>query len=961
MSGHISETQKRAILVITKVVKGDMTHLKFAWRYSDAEIGEISLAYGTRPCPSKHLKRNLFKKIEGMNSVDIEDERRKDMLEQIGSFTWNLLPENIQKCLNTFQGTSGLTILDEAGIPWELARIPDRSDFLGNICSVGRIHLVESILCSSAPPVPPSHVGLLIVAPTFDPLNVFPKEKVEDEDPDLDTPSDAKNSESKKWYETIRQSIQDFEGLGSRVILECTTEVERMARLGIFKKLDRIEAASNDNVCARLQDQNTIVLYLGHRAAHEKMGLKLIKNDHLTSKDIDELSAQHYAPPCLVLLMACSAGAAGHLELVDALIKWGARAVVATNWNVDDNTATDFVKFLFRRLRENSYSSIGQIFHRTVEDMALAGKGNESKLAFTLYGSPLLNLPWNQSPRLELNLWTGILDMAPNLLPSLIQSMPPGLRAFPKGLSLDELKERFEESEEEDTKVVSAMPLLSAIEILEEEHRKGKDIRVVGSMFDANAESVQVITRKERDDIKTIDDLKGKKIAVNGIEMVPTLIMGADMIDEFGNEVQVADFSKHSIKTSAATFVDFKCHADAVAALDRREADAAVVYLPYLSDYDPSKHKVIAKPMEYLMNHGMKALGQVLLARKEDYDRYKKDFEELIDRLNGKVTIAFDEQNQKGVNNVGILIQKQDVESISRFVERVVKLRNWIEPQLSQLPIPEMSKLVVTKDKFGFSSPLMVRTPDEPEKMAKRIVECLVKNMHKGEHGLLLYGAPRAGKTQLSEDAARIAKKSIHELDIVFLLKEEDESDVHFQRRFQDLLDSGFQKPTVVLVDEAEIVLGEVSTGARAVADFKRKTNSKGARKGYYLATTNHPDLLDVAVLNRNPDLRPRRLSPWFVGYPNQDERRRVIKKEFRSLKLPSDDKLIEHFAEKSSLRNYDGVKELCARLANKQKDGAPINNKLIDQLLKEVKAVDQNEQDETEELRKSFGSVGTS
>jgi len=959
MSAQSFEPQKRAILVITEVVKGDMTHLKFAWRYSDAEHGEVSLAYGKRPCPSKHLKRGLFKKIERINNLDITDEKRKELLGEIGNFIWNLLPENIKECFNTYRGTSGLTILCEAGIPWELARIPQKSDYLGNIYSVGRTHLVEGIFCSPPPLAAGSHVSLLIIAPTYDPLEALVRRKRGIEPREQIAPIDARGLESKKWKETIRRSIRDFEGLGTEVTLQCCGGVERKARRGILKALDRIEAASNDNVCARLQEENTIVLYLGHRAAHEKMGLKLIKNDHLTVKDIDELAAQHYPSPCLVLLMACSAGAAGHLELVDSLLKWGVRAVVATNWDVDDNTATDFVKFLFRRLRENSYSSIGQIFHQTVEDMAIVGKGNESRLAFALYGSPFLNLPWNQSPRLELNLWSGILDMSPDLLPSLIRSMPPGLRVNPKGLSLDELKDRFEQSEEGDTKVVSAMPLLSAIEILDEQHKKGKDLRVVGSMFDANAESVQVIARKGRDDIKTLDDLKGKKIAINGISMVPTLITAANIIDEFGDKVEVARYANHPVKTSNVTFVNFMCHADAVAALDRKEADAAVVYLPHLSDYDDHRHKVIAKPQEFLTNHGMKVLGQVLLARKEDYETYKKDFGELINRLNEKVTIAFDAQNQKGINNVGILIRKEDVDCISRFVERIVKLRNRIEPELSPLPIPDMSKVVITKERFGPSSPLMVRTPDEPEKIAKRIVECLDKNLHRGEYGLVLYGAPRAGKTQLAQDAAEIAQKNYTKLNINPLLKGDRESDDHFQHRFQDMLDSGFQKPTVVIIDEAEIVLGEKLSGARAVADFKRKTNStEKPRLGYFLATTNYPDRLGIGVLNRNPDLRPRRLSPWFVGYPNQAERRRVIKEEFQFRKLPSDEKLIERLAEKSGLRNYDAVKELCARLADRQKEGITITNRLIDALLKEVKVVDQEEQEKTEELRKKFRSV---
>jgi hypothetical protein len=956
------EPQKRAILVVTKevIVKGitksikeETTLLKFAWRYSDAEEEEINLAFDKKECSSNHLKWYLFDPIEEMNEKDITDEKRKELLEEVGKFIWNLLPPKIMECFNTFHGTSGLTILCEAGIPWELARIPQKKNYVGNLYSVGRTHLVEGIFCQSQPPSLGSHISLLVIAPTYDPLEEPSRRKIRRK-PREQVATTANDLQSRKWDGTIRGAIRDFEGLGTRVSLECSRRLERKARHGILRTVDEIEAASKKSVCTKLREENTIVLYLGHSALPEtQMGLKLIGNDYLTVTDIEALITQQIPPPCLVLLMACSAGAAGHLELVDALVKWGVRAVVATNWDVDDNTATDFVKHLFGRLRENSYYSIGQIFHQAVEDMA--GKGDESRLAFALYGSPLLNMPWNQSPRLELNLWSGILDMSPDLLPSLTRSRPPGLRVNTEGLSLKELEKRFEQSEEGDTKVVSAMPLLLAIELLNKQRSKGKDLRIVGLMFDPNTESVQIITRKGRKDIKTPADLEGKRVAVNGLDMVPTLVTAASIVSGLGYQVKVTQHVNQRVEGSSVSFVNFLCHDDAVAALDRNEADAAVVYWNHLGDYNPRRHKIIAAPVEYFTNHGMKVIGQVLLTRKEDYDGHEKDFKALIKLLNEQVISAFDAQNQKGINNVGIFIQNEDVRGISRFVERIVELKNNIAPGSRQLRMPaEMAKVFITKRQFkGLYYEAAVRTPHTPEDIAKRIVECLEKNLHRGEHGLLLYGSSNIGKTRLAKDAAEIAQKLYDKLEIRNLEKGEGESEDSFQHRFQDVLDSRFQEPTVVIINETESVLGETSPGA---AHFKIRTDSKGERMVYYLATTNYPEHLSAGVIPDDPNRELRRLSQFWVGYPDQAERRRAIRYEFQKQGLPSDEKVIEHFAQKSGLRNYADIVAICARLVDRRGEG--ITKGLIDKLLKEVKAVDPEELRKELERRNDIKSV---
>lgn len=967
--------QKRAILVITEDTREDMNYFKFVWRYSDAEEGEPSIALGNLNYPKSSLKWDLFDKIEKMNVVDITDDERKKLLGEIGTCVWNLFPEKIQDCFNTFHAAAGLAILSEASIPWELAYIPQKSDYMGNLFAVGRIHLVQGIFSQSLPlPRPRS---LLIIAPSYDPSSSLLRRKHEIEPSKQATLARQKDLESERWKETISRVIHDSEGLTTTAELLCGGRVERQGRRGIPRELKKVAVAHKGNVCMMLREENTIVLYLGHKARTGRTP-NLVEEDRLTAKetdhrepprtetelrlvdgclraqDIDALATQKVVPPSLVLLMTCSAGAAEHLELVDAFIKWGARAVIATNWNVDDNTVSDFVTALFRRLRQNSYSTIGQVFHQTIGD--LSKKGNESKLAFVLYGSPLLNMPWNQSPRLELNLWEGVLDMSPNLLPSMIQSMDPGLRVNTKGLSLDELKDRFDNSEESDTKVVSAMPLLWAIEILKEQRSKAKDLRIVGSMFNPTIDSVQVITRKGMDEINTLADLKGRRIAVNRIRMVPTLITAMNIEEEFGLDVKVEEYAEKMIRDSV-TFVDFQCHHDTVAALDRGDVDAAVVYWPYLGDNNRQKHKVIGEPQKYLEEHlGMKSVGQVLLTRREDYDMHKKDFAALIRCLNEKVTLAFDAQNQKGIDNFGIFIKGEDVECYSRFIGKIVHLANRIDPKSSQIPLLDLTNVFVTEKQFGPISPLIVRSAGLAEDIAERIVECLVKDKHKGECGLVLYGPPRTGKTTLAKNVYKAAKTKYSKLEIMNFRKNKGEANDSFQRRFQkEVLDFSFQRPTVVIIDEAEIVLGEESPGS---ADFKAKTDSKEddtPRMVYYLATTNYPVHLSDGVLG-DPDLRPRRLSPYFVGYPNQSERKRIMKQEFKTLELKSDERIIERLAEKSGLRNYDGIKKLCAGLVGKRSE--EITNRLIDKLLKEVKEVDVDEQAKADDSRKRFGSI---
>jgi CHAT domain-containing protein len=110
----------------------------------------------------------------------------------------------------------------------------------------------------------------------------------------------------------------------------------------------------------------------------------------------EELAALRFNADLVVLSSCRSAGGVvvngeGLQGLTAPLVQAGARSVLASQWEVGDRDALEFIRSFYRHVAEGQ--SVGEALRRAKVDGIARGTSPREWAAFTMVGDPLVHVP----------------------------------------------------------------------------------------------------------------------------------------------------------------------------------------------------------------------------------------------------------------------------------------------------------------------------------------------------------------------------------------------------------------------------------------------------------------------------------------------------------------------------------------------------------------------------------------
>jgi len=937
----------RTIFAFTWLYFGSNTDIE-PFAYDEANVVTSTIEYAIAP----------FVNLCKMEPTDPEVERS---LATLGEYLWQWVPKTTIKSLieKLEQGTQ-ICIITDSDIPWELIKMDD--DYLSRKFAVGRVHLCKSAHFSSKRASPPR---LLIIAPVVDLFRL---------------------AEQRDYYNLITRIIRGFGELyGKGQECKHTLLVRK-----IPAKLDSDEAhvlATETNLGLAtpgkvyhelIHGEYSVIYYFGETI--ETSGgicMQLIDDAQNAWKALDREAIasagnnrkEGASSPDIVFLIACNTGRVGHVGLAESFVEYGARAVIATNWKVVDTVAADFSSYLLEQIRANPYASMGEIVLRARRMLAVP---IAYQMAFSLYGSPAISFPWRKTEKMRIHYWGPLRHLLYPMEQGSSKKgwprLPPGLSVVTESLSLEKLRTKLIETEAEEP-VITAMSVVDAGKLAS----SGLEIRIAGVMFEPKSETVKMICLKNGDAIQDLDDLRGKKVAVNGLFMVPTLLAISAM-KHAGLRVTLEGGN-----TDSVVLVDLESQADALRLLEKHVIDAAVVYWPItrsLSD----KYETFFEPQKFFeeKQRRMKVIGQILVTTKKCMEESRAGEKHagavatMIDVIDACVQYSFQHQDTNPLLDSATTSEQEEIRS---FYGAIKKRSVWIDSEekreiqnfvqemwnlaseLKELEAPSMpaSDLVVEKQSIvGLtpSQPVIIEEIEEPRRTNLRILkerceEEVRETLFEGKkctRGVLLYGPPGTGKSTLFADVCEDLKKKGCDLQIVELKERVNPSRAQglFDEKVAEAKKSG--KHTIFSIEEIDRLLPARKKGtdpnlAGLVSNFLAYVSKDSLKeKIFFVGNTNRITDIDAAVYQQE------RLLPVFVNLPDEETRQRILEYWIQPKSLTDID--VSALIRKTEGFSCSDIRELC-KYAKEHAIDQPLEQSDFEFAFKRVRPIPKKELNE--------------
>lgn len=184
--------------------------------------------------------------------------------------------------------------------------------------------------------------------------------------------------------------------------------------------------------------------------------------------------------------------------------------------------------------------------------------------------------------------------------------------------------------------------------------------------------------------------------------------------------------------------------------------------------------------------------------------------------------------------------------------------------------------------------------------------------------GILLYGPPGVGKSELAKSLAEVCKK--HGIQVLSISPKDVQQEIvgRGEKYIAETFTKARRAPSAIIIDEAEAVIGKrQETDSRhhssTLLQFLKELDGalNEGLKILVIACTNRPDMIDEAAL------RPGRLGTQiYVPPPSYEERKELFNLFLagKSIEPPIDYGRLAHLTEPNQIGYYSGddIREIC-------------------------------------------------
>jgi hypothetical protein len=287
---------------------------------------------------------------------------------------------------------------------------------------------------------------------------------------------------------------------------------------------------------------------------------------------------------------------------------------------------------------------------------------------------------------------------------------------------------------------------------------------------------------------------------------------------------------------------------------------------------------------EILANKGHKSTSPIVYTHlfenenTETFSKYQHEYERLLCVIEGEFftyvsTDTYIDRNDIMLDGNLLFINKKDFELFfNKYLkgEKQKRVKMKYKPGLYSIAFNPMFGYYLEKQECREFDPPILK--DNLQNSLKREIDMFCKNKHiydelslDYKRGILLYGPPGNGKTSFIRYFAS-------QMDAVSIMANlNDSDDIKFLQSFLSSND---------MADMLKIVIIEDIDGLNS---FSRSfllnllDGMEESKKTVFIATTNFPDKLDIAIRNR-----PSRFdSMHYIGLPETKEREMLLKKFF--------------------------------------------------------------------------------